>query len=242
MSYTPTEGRSVISYSVLAALLVQTAVYWVMKQCSSPCVAENGDGLSFLQNVGNSLKDYSVSYHRIHRRGVSFPLDTGSKMTDSVTTSAEQLWTSHQCIVGYPPRHVLRMWASENALNVDILQEKKTICRITSKSVSVILTAFLKPAPSSVFKCAKRFSAHLSPSLRKCSDHNRLCDRLLLNQNVSSSANSGHTTWSFETTDQCVNVDAHRVCRQSANTVGKLSANTVCWQCLQVCHKAFFFL
>jgi hypothetical protein len=53
----------------------------------------------------------------------------------------------------------------------DILEP--VICSNISKSKGVILTKFLKPAPSSSFKSARRFSPYQVPLLRMCLVHNR---------------------------------------------------------------------
>jgi hypothetical protein len=74
-------------------------------------------------------------------------------------------------------KHVISLsWvtAKESAQNVDkreyveadILQA--ITCSNILKSVRVILIEFLKPAPSSTSKSAKRLSSYLVPSLRRC--------------------------------------------------------------------------
>jgi hypothetical protein len=101
-----------------------------------------------------------------------FPLEMTSK-----TASADVFLNTASVYRELPPRQVFTTWTSANTFKRDILQP--IICSNTSKSVGVILAKFLKPAPSSTFKSAKRLSPYLVPPLRKCLRH-----RISFNRNI----------------------------------------------------------
>jgi hypothetical protein len=146
-------------------------------------------------------------------------------MQDTVFAGVDVFLNTSSVCHELPPRQVLRMWTSENKLKLDILQP--FICSNTSKSVDVILTKFLKSAPSSVFKPAKSLPPYLVPSFRKCLVHTDYV-ALFSEHKYTSSADSSHTTWGFEMAEQWNVWTRNSDCRQSANIVNKLFADNVC--------------
>jgi hypothetical protein len=153
-----------VGFEILTAVSTKMAGFWVLAPIA--LMMEAARTSETLVNFYQTTWRYNPEEN--HPRCFLFPVANGKQ--DTLFASVDIFLNTSSVYRELSPKQVLRMWTSENTLNLDIL--RPIICSNTSNSVDAILKTFLKPAHRNFQVC--QIIPYLVPSLRKCLVHQHL--------------------------------------------------------------------